>query len=164
MKTPLTPEERNRKRRGCLLNALVVLVTMVALGAIAYPVFEKAYLYQIVGDWEKDDLGEMEQWLSSGKDPDRYDLLHRAGSAAMADLLLKHGADPNGKDHVGNTPLHTAARWKSADLIRRLLEAGADPNRRNPAGQTPLEVAREAKNAEAIRVLQQAGRKAGGVG
>lgn len=47
----------------------------------------------------------------------------RSGSACIAVVraLLQHGADPNGLDHEGWTPLHVAASWNNAVLIRELV-------------------------------------------
>ncbi|KAK3363743.1 ankyrin repeat-containing domain protein [Lasiosphaeria hispida] len=35
-------------------------------------------------------------------------------------VLLQHGADVNGLDHEGWTPLHVAASWNNAAVIREL--------------------------------------------
>lgn len=161
MKTPLTPEERKRKRRGCFFNALFAVVWLCVVGLILYPVFDKAMLPGLVEEAEHNDLKAAEYWLSRGHDPNVMwkhggtRPLHAAQSVEMVDLLLKYGADSNVQTHDGDTPLHVAARWGKPDIARRLLQAGANPNRKNVAGQTPLDVAREAKNAEAIEVLEK---------
>ena len=48
-----------------------------------------------------------------------------ARSAATADILLSHGADPNVATSTGSSALGVAARWDLAEITRRLLVAGA---------------------------------------
>ena len=55
--------------------------------------------------------------------------------------LLAAGADPNGVDKGGVTPLHRAARNRCAAAVRALLEGGADPRRPNGSGSTPMQLA-----------------------
>ncbi len=58
--------------------------------------------------------------------------------AAILDLvneLIKRGADPNGRNGLGETPLHSAA---DIDIAKVLLNAGTDINARNTNGQTCL--------------------------
>lgn len=59
-----------------------------------------------------------------------------AGETESVQLLLAHGADPNGRADMGQTPLHNTS---SADVARLLVEAGADPSATNDEhGTTPL--------------------------
>jgi len=85
-----------------------------------------------------------------------------SGNLEIANLLLKHKADPNaqgGKD--GNTPLHLATAWGGHDaLIPVLLEAGADPNRPNTQGETPLHVASSYCYLEKAKLLLAKGANA----
>ncbi|MCA8991810.1 MAG: ankyrin repeat domain-containing protein [Planctomycetaceae bacterium] len=67
-------------------------------------------------------------------------------------LLLKHGANPNARTKPGmktyglwrdarvrgETPLHRAAAWGSAEVIQALLDAGADRTVRDANKDTPL--------------------------
>ena len=56
---------------------------------------------------------------------------------------LEAGADPNCRNECGSTPLHMAARTKTAGCIEVLLEAGADPNIPDINGNTALHEAAE---------------------
>lgn len=70
----------------------------------------------------------------------------------VARVLLAHGADPNRATKNGaptdafmrdvrtrgETPLHRAAAFASADAIQRLLDAGARRDARDAHGETPL--------------------------
>ena len=58
------------------------------------------------------------------------------GSTATAQVLLDHGADPDGG------ALHAAAAAGAAAVVELLLRAGADADRRDPGtGRTPLHTA-----------------------
>jgi ankyrin repeat protein len=72
-------------------------------------------------------------------------------------LLLQKGADPNGKDGDGQTPLRLAAENGFETMVKLLLEKGADPNDHDGDGQTPLELAL-AKGHDAVVVLLQSRR------
>ena len=57
----------------------------------------------------------------------------------MVELLLEHGADPDGRIRfTGETPLHLAADSCEAESLALLLSRGADPNARDEHGDTPL--------------------------
>ena len=57
----------------------------------------------------------------------------------VVDLLLEHGADPDGRMYfTGETPLHLAAEGCEAETLALLLARGADPNVQDEHGDTPL--------------------------
>ena len=57
----------------------------------------------------------------------------------VVELLLEHGADPDGRMYfTGETPLHLAAASCEAESLALLLARGADPNARDGHGDTPL--------------------------
>jgi ankyrin repeat protein len=66
-----------------------------------------------------------------------------AGHAALVDLLLRHGADPNAGESGGMTPLHTAAGIGNRKIIAVLLNAGADRAGKSHDGRTPAAIARQ---------------------
>ncbi len=47
---------------------------------------------------------------------------------AIAEILLKNGANPNQKDSLGNTTLHVAAENTNLDLLKLLIDFGGDVN------------------------------------
>jgi ankyrin repeat protein len=76
------------------------------------------------------------------------------GNAAMLELLLKSGADPNSTDEHGTTVLMTAAASGNAAAVETLIGHGADVNAREGAhGQTALMFAASLNRAGAINVL-----------
>ena len=87
--------------------------------------------------------------------------------------LLEWGANPNIRDHYGDTPLHMSARsgcggpdeaWGAGPVLGALLRKGADMEALDGDGRTPLQIAiewRAYKDAEsgAIETLYRAGAK-----
>jgi ankyrin repeat protein len=71
---------------------------------------------------------------------------------AMMRLLLKHGAQINGQDHLG-TALMAAAYMGRLDAVKFLLRAGADPRARNAHGESAASIAAQAGNLDIARVL-----------
>ena len=55
--------------------------------------------------------------------------------------LLREGADPEGADEAGWTPLARAARAGNEGMVRALIKVGADPRRGGPAGFSALAIA-----------------------
>lgn len=99
-------------------------------------------------------------------------LLHSAslfGKAAVAKVLLNHGADPNERDGDGKTALLTAIDGAQTQLVQLLLEHGADPNAAYPLdastedrwqptpGTTPLMAAVEKQEPQIVELLLKAG-------
>ena len=71
-------------------------------------------------------------------------LLHdavNAGSFAMVDLLLKHGAQINARDQHEKTPLMMAAAGHDTGIIDLLLQQGADTTITDDQGRTALMLA-----------------------
>lgn len=103
--------------------------------------------------------------LEQGADPNRalgdtgetplhaaFTKAHRPAYELVARVLLAHGADPNRATRPGvetgafmrdartrgETPLHRAAAFASADAIQRLIQAGASIDARDAHGERPL--------------------------
>ena len=79
-------------------------------------------------------------------------------------LILHAGCDVNAVNTEGNTPLHLAVTYKSAEpedveilseMLLLLLDIGADPKLENKNGQTPLD---SCETDEARRILSEKGR------
>src|SRR4051794_15296624 len=62
----------------------------------------------------------------------------RAGDRDAVRQLLKSGADVNGRDGRGATPLHYAAAVGTPEIMQILVAGGADTNARTAFGATPL--------------------------
>jgi ankyrin repeat protein len=86
--------------------------------------------------------------------PDLVTAIRNADAPALRALIDK-GADVNGPDAEGNTPLILASFYASPKCVALLLERGADANAANKAGVTPL--IRAATNYEKTRLLVDAG-------
>ncbi|MRX37162.1 ankyrin repeat domain-containing protein [Aminobacter sp. MDW-2] len=78
------------------------------------------------------------------------------GNAALADLLIKRGADVNLPVSWQRTPLYAANKAGFADIVKLLLGHGADPNQL-AKGQTPLHVAAETGCLACVTYLVEAG-------
>lgn len=64
--------------------------------------------------------------------------LIREGRCSMVQSLLQRNADPNLRNHSGETPLHYAVQNQYISIVESLLEGKADQNLQNHKGETPL--------------------------
>lgn len=69
--------------------------------------------------------------------------------------MLKHGADPNFKDAMDNTPYHIATKLDKLDWVKVLEVHGGDALIKNSSDETPLKIIMNKKNQEAIRYILQ---------
>src|SRR5437763_1977914 len=79
--------------------------------------------------------------LIRARDQYRNVPLHHAANAAVARLLIEHGAFVNAKGWMGATPLHDAAQHGRADVVKLLIEHGAFVNAKRERNDTPLHFA-----------------------
>lgn len=85
-------------------------------------------------------------------------VLHRAvihGDAALARVLLEHGADPNCQDWSGKTPLHHAVP-KNRQLVALLLSYAPNCAVQSRDGETPVQYARRLRKRAVVRLLEGA--------
>ena len=61
-------------------------------------------------------------------------------------FLLKMGADPNIKNHSGDTPLHIAARYEMEYIVMLLLHYNADAHLRNDRNETSKDLTKNHSN------------------
>jgi hypothetical protein len=61
-----------------------------------------------------------------------------AGDTATVQQLLKDGADIDGRDAQGRTPVMAATHGNRVDTVRALIEAGADINLRDDRSDNPF--------------------------
>ena len=85
-----------------------------------------------------------------GRQPERQ-------PARAESRLLAAGADPNKGLLLGETPVMSASRTGSAEVVKALLARGADPNVKVPCGQTALMWAVAEHHAEVVAALLQGG-------
>ena len=68
----------------------------------------------------------------------------------MVEVLLRHGADPNLSDRLGNTALHLAACTSHVPVVTLLLRAGTGLTTPDNNGRTPLQLAQSK-----LKILQR---------
>ena len=72
-------------------------------------------------------------------------------------ILLDHGADINGRNMKGKTPLRLAVETGHNELVQTLLQHGAQVHDKAKDGQTALMVAQARNLSDIVSLLQQAG-------
>jgi uncharacterized protein len=78
---------------------------------------------------------------------------------AIADLLIRAGANASAANEEGATPLHLACMNRSAAMVDRLLAAGANANARLLNGETVLMTCSRTGEPETIKALLAHGAK-----
>jgi ankyrin repeat protein len=80
---------------------------------------------------------------------------HR-GAVSFTKALLDHGANVNGQDDEGRTPLHWALIGGRVEVVEFLLAMRADFRQRSNDGFTPLMLAACRSNQAAVNLLRNA--------
>ncbi len=152
------PMDRS-KFRG---TVILIIGLLAGLCAWAVPASCSENVEQLTKACFLGNVEKVTQFLNVGVDVNGRDksgstpLTNAVGmnKAAIAELLLSRGADPNLKDGFGDPPLVIAAKtWKNLATIKLLLEKGADPNLAGQLDDTPLIVAARWGNAELVTLL-----------
>ncbi|HEY6343480.1 MAG TPA: ankyrin repeat domain-containing protein [Bryobacteraceae bacterium] len=106
-----------------------------------------------------DDAGIADLLIRGGADVNKVNdlgvtALALTTSSAMAEQLLKAGANPNIVSSTGESPLMSAARTGDVEMVKALLGHGANPNaKENVRGQTALMWAAAQNHPDVVRVL-----------
>ena len=107
----------------------------------------------------------VEEYLLTGNNPNSRDfkkvpLLHYAAIAGVPKtvrVLLRHGAQVDLTDTLGNTALIQAAAYGSTAAAAILLSKGAKINEENRQGETALIKAAKTGHIETVRLLLEKG-------
>lgn len=111
-----------------------------------------------LGSGTGDTYGQLESVLSSGSDPNEYNvrrltcIMHVIEKMRLATItsyvgipmigqLIEYGADLRLRDANGNNALHHAVRAHLPDVVQLLVRAGIDVEARNSKGETALDLA-----------------------
>ncbi len=89
----------------------------------------------------RDDLTTFEKVAWEKVYKTKEDMLKQAcinGSTKIVVHLVKEGANVDGKDRFGNTPLYFAVKNQDHKVLKILLQAGANVNQKDILGKTPL--------------------------
>jgi ankyrin repeat protein len=175
----LSPRGTRRLAAGlglctALLVAGLVLVrihagTPASAGPLTFPVDADM---QVVAAARAGDDARLAALLSGGASPDGHlktgDTVLQAAiggcprdkMAAVARLLIDHGAKVDAQNSYGETALFSAAWVGGPELVRLLLRSGADVMHRSLGGSTPLHKAAQCAAHDAAAVLLEAGAQA----
>jgi hemoglobin len=101
-----------------------------------------------------------EALLQNGADPnarsgpEKQSPLHmtaRRGNVSVAEALLDGGAEIEGRDAKGETPLRRAVNCGHESMVALFLLRGADPNAPDKKGKLPLEAVRNPRIGDLLR-------------
>ena len=81
----------------------------------------------------------------------------RGGTEKEVQGFLERGIDVDCCDREGQTPLHIAARYASAEVVLLLLNHGANVEMADKKGWTPLHKASQFNSAEIVKTILAAG-------
>jgi ankyrin repeat protein len=143
------------------LHVFVLLIVMIRPAAAESllgddPVFESAAY---------GNTSAVEEYLLTGNNPNIRDrkkvpLLHYAAIAGVPKtvrVLIRHGAQIDLTDSLGNTALIQAAAYGSTTVTTILLEKGAKIDEENRQGETALIKAAKTGHLEVVKILLEKG-------
>ena len=77
------------------------------------------------------------------------------GNAGAVKVLIAKGANVNGKNNVGNTPLILSVLADSKESVKILLDSGADIDIRNNKREQAINLAELSKETSILKMLNQ---------
>ena len=104
-------------------------------------------LYLAISEWS----------LPSSDWRERNLLVHPEGILTAVQLLLKHGANINLQNHMGQTALHKASQCGLLGIIELIVNHNVDVDARDNDGSTPLHLAIYEANLEVVQLLLEHG-------
>ncbi len=121
-------------------------------GGLAGAMGDRSSLMSI-GDPGKAEVvsGLLDHIVAEAAEVPRYHLLR------IAEVLLKHGADPNKKHSSpgpGRTPLMLAAELDAADVFQCMVKAGGNPSLEDDQGNDCLAIAHSFGSYEVLKTLR----------
>lgn len=144
-------------RISAFVAALTLSLSIAVAPVAAEPIHDAA---------KAGDAAKVKKLLASGVKVDArsflggYTPLHLAGTAEVAEVLLKAGAKVNARDEKGWTPLHCAVIFfDETGVVEFLLSAGANGKARDKGGKTPFDWAKNhatLKGTDAYWLLNEA--------
>jgi len=84
-------------------------------------------------------------------------IVTRRRDSTYLGFLLARGADPDARDHDGNTPLMIASLLGFEGGVQTLVDRRANVNLANNRGETPLIIAVQRQNLPMVRLLLSLG-------
>lgn len=81
-----------------------------------------------------------------------FEAVEQGNEQEVADLL-EEGADPNGENELGFTPLMWACEFSSYQIAKLLIQAGGNVNKVTEMKRTPLSFAIVGNNVPVIKLL-----------
>lgn len=144
--SPKKPSNTTSSKRGGRIDILSMDLT------------SRAGREQVIIKASEGDLEFVGQSLENGWTPDTECLCAatRHGHTEVAGLLLAFGADVNGTNEEGDTPLIGCVGRGHPDTVKLLIEAGADLSVKTEEGKTCLDLTRSEKE---LRLLESAMKK-----
>jgi Flp pilus assembly protein TadD len=156
-----------RPRARLLVSSVVCVLSLVALASNApaqVATADEALYDTVRAAVSKNDtaavsslLEQKPQLLKAQVGPLGSTLLELAtvfSNREMVELLLAKGADPNGRNRTGQTPIFSVLSSGKTEIAELLIKRGADVNVRDSLGYAPLHDAAMSRTKEGVEALK----------